>query len=528
MELLTSVRTLEGWPKDVGRMKSKDVNSLLHSSGVLKLNVCKSTHDLLLASCVEDQERESVRQLVKCTEESAYPHATDFLHCPDEFLGYSEAGEDMYHRLVDGTLDGVFVRCQLLNSGQRVNVRQNRNTSSGNTTSDGDIRTLAVGKAGKPRPDIIFMFRGTESFIVEAKKGMVAGTIQTPLDELASKHRPNALLTGDAPFIPGMAIKGTHVQFALIEPDPQHHYARFKSTRIGQILDLVSRADRVKMLIQSTVMYEVWMRLLECWPKKPGPSYAEPLVKGTAISVRKFPLKPKDTEEIFIRKELSENDDTLDWKDVRELYIIADTRKIPCLIRCHQPGLLPIKINMEQQLRLYPTGYPRSPRDARELFEMVDCVLQALEAMHEASFVHRDVRSPNVVRLPNGTWMLVDLERARRLNGDGSAEWPSDFNPEYLPVLLDVNDNEISTDDLAWIPAYDVWQLIKTVNVIIENWTNGGDDIAIKLLNAMIQHLDSDADHEKINRIHALGLRRRNVAETLRKIIEDSNPYLEQ
>ena len=45
------------------------------------------------------------------------------------------------------------------------------------------------------------------------------------------------------------------------------------------------------------------------------------------------------------------------------------------------------------------------------------CVLQALVFMHKKKVVHRDVRWPKVIRLPDGSYALVDLECMGRLGG---------------------------------------------------------------------------------------------------------------
>ncbi|KXZ55771.1 hypothetical protein GPECTOR_2g1321 [Gonium pectorale] len=77
-------------------------------------------------------------------------------------------------------------------------------------------------------------------------------------------------------------------------------------------------------------------------------------------------------------------------------------------------------------VHLAPVGAPVSgpPGTERELAQAVRGALTGLAALHSEGFVHRDVRWPNLVKLPDdGRWLLVDLEHAGR-EGDDCSQPP--------------------------------------------------------------------------------------------------------
>lgn len=59
---------------------------------------------------------------------------------------------------------------------------------------------------------------------------------------------------------------------------------------------------------------------------------------------------------------------------------------------------------------LTPLGYRRAPKTNFEILEALKAVLSALKFIHRNGFVHRDLRWPNIVRLSDASWMLIDLE----------------------------------------------------------------------------------------------------------------------
>ena len=73
------------------------------------------------------------------------------------------------------------------------------------------------------------------------------------------------------------------------------------------------------------------------------------------------------------------------------------TRGVPCLVHCiTHPKMAGDVFSVE----LEPLGYERRPSGEADLRRALWAVLQALQGMHQAGFVHRDVRWPNILREP--------------------------------------------------------------------------------------------------------------------------------
>ena len=70
---------------------------------------------------------------------------------------------------------------------------------------------------------------------------------------------------------------------------------------------------------------------------------------------------------------------------------------VPCLVHCIAPPKL---VDGVFSVELEPLGYERRPSEEADLRHALRAVLQALQGMHQAGFVHRDVRWPNILREP--------------------------------------------------------------------------------------------------------------------------------
>ncbi|CAI2197495.1 9914_t:CDS:2, partial [Funneliformis geosporum] len=61
---------------------------------------------------------------------------------------------------------------------------------------------------------------------------------------------------------------------------------------------------------------------------------------------------------------------------------------------------------------LAPVGVKRKPRTELEVKIAIRCILDALVALHELGYVHRDIRWDNILQLNDYSWILIDLECA--------------------------------------------------------------------------------------------------------------------
>jgi aminoglycoside/choline kinase family phosphotransferase len=64
-----------------------------------------------------------------------------------------------------------------------------------------------------------------------------------------------------------------------------------------------------------------------------------------------------------------------------------------------------------KRLIFKPRGQERRPANLVELFHALTNVLQALVKLHAASWMHRDIRWPNVMKSRDGenSWFLIDF-----------------------------------------------------------------------------------------------------------------------
>eukprot|EP00727_Mastigamoeba_balamuthi_P007834 m51a1_g3671 hypothetical protein (568) ;mRNA; r:273107-275218 len=100
------------------------------------------------------------------------------------------------------------------------------------------------------------------------------------------------------------------------------------------------------------------------------------------------------------------------WMQLKRLYDGLNRCKslnIARVIACAGPSDAQFHRSL---IEVAPVGVPVEPRGEDEVRAMTTDVLKALSLMHELSYGHCDVRRPNVVRLHDGSWCLIDLECA--------------------------------------------------------------------------------------------------------------------
>ena len=101
------------------------------------------------------------------------------------------------------------------------------------------------------------------------------------------------------------------------------------------------------------------------------------------------------------------------------------------------------------QLRLYPVGARVSLESSQQLCSLVNSLLATLAPVHDAGFVHRDIRLDNIVKGPGG-WILLDWELAGRENQN--VWWTGQILP---PAIRDGSEPYTCKTDL--------WQIAQLV-----------------------------------------------------------------
>ena len=96
-------------------------------------------------------------------------------------------------------------------------------------------------------------------------------------------------------------------------------------------------------------------------------------------------------------------------------------------------------------LTLRPVGVHLHIANSKELLNLIKQLLRTLTALHKQNWVHRDIRTDNLVYGPTG-WVLIDWELAAR------AGQPVFWNSAYLPP-------QVNAGQMPYTAACDLWQV---------------------------------------------------------------------
>lgn len=98
-----------------------------------------------------------------------------------------------------------------------------------------------------------------------------------------------------------------------------------------------------------------------------------------------------------------------------------------------------------------------------DVLHMARDILCALTFLHGKGYVHRDVRLPNIIRLP-GTeiFVLIDLETAGRIDKTGSANMPPESVVKRRIVELAGGISEAGVHAKRWHPVFDLQLFINS------------------------------------------------------------------
>jgi serine/threonine protein kinase len=86
-------------------------------------------------------------------------------------------------------------------------------------------------------------------------------------------------------------------------------------------------------------------------------------------------------------------------------------------------------ITLKEELRRAQT-----PPDETRLKELLAQLLDALEVLHRANAVHRDIAPDNILILPDGNPLLLDFGAARRVITDRTQTLTAILKPGYAPI----------------------------------------------------------------------------------------------
>jgi len=271
--------------------------------------------------------------------------------------------------------------------------------------------------------------------------------------DLISKTLWCPAVMGRLPYILAYAACGEKMRLYAIHPLPLTNDVQLR--RLGRELNLTSIGDASELVGWMIQIARVLTRankdivcdnvppINRVWERASG-QYSKITFRETS-------------REMFVEKCLLESDGhRVRWdgpEGLNELYNLIDAGLITGTIRLKAIIRSTSRKRNEDvsiTLLLEPIGYRYVPL-LGELRDFLTDVLTALHSMHKNGWVHRDVKLKNVVKRPDGHWILIDLEYAAKMNGTGSADWPWFDREEYPMPERNGNDRWRSEHDVKQV-----------------------------------------------------------------------------
>lgn len=249
----------------------------------------------------------------------------------------------------------------------------------------------------RTRPDTIATASGCTFLVGEDK----VDNLHAAEGDLRSKMRLlNPMFYGELKFILGYIAAGTEFQWMYIGKNgPKEVY------RVGRPLDLLNISDRCRFLLSVGYAFQLLSKMHDSIPAVPG--------RRAMFSME---VSPDGRRKIYfyddkVAKHIRDfssysADQGTDITVIKRAYVAARTcRFLP------QTVAEPIETaHGSYRVEFGPLGYECKLGSEEECRWMAQRVCQALCILHSEGLVHRDIRLPNIVRLSDTDFMLIDLE----------------------------------------------------------------------------------------------------------------------
>ncbi|CAG8696600.1 11774_t:CDS:2, partial [Gigaspora margarita] len=255
----------------------------------------------------------------------------------------------------------------------------------------------------------VLVFKGeekpTEDGLIDAEK------------ELISKMKAwNRCLYGDLKYILAYAAGGAHLQFYAIDPSFNLHI-------ISDTLNIGKLKGRVKALICIFNIHRIIRSMESLLPETVVPvwthfkrTYGDIFITDTEIEKRIHSFSAYPFSNITVLTDIYEN-----TKNMRNIIQAVKNPRI---------------VDDSYKVNFAPLGVSWKPKTEQEVKVAILCVLDALVDLHELGYVHRDVRWPNILKLTDNNWMLIDLECAGIDDGIVNFGPLEDWAPEVIETKI--------------------------------------------------------------------------------------------
>ncbi|PNW86732.1 hypothetical protein CHLRE_02g095117v5 [Chlamydomonas reinhardtii] len=254
---------------------------------------------------------------------------------------------------------------------------------------------------GRLRPN--FCFWVDDTLVFKGEVTAKSHDMRLAVEKLGSKmgHVWSPIAFGNLPYLPCYATAGPQLQFyAVLKSQPQ------QPVSISKQFDLSVVADRVEVVHHVVNVFRLlcWCLrpLLPPYPVTVGAVLERP--PGTTITI----LADRVVKKI---KYFASNNKGVEYNDLANVY--GATRHAAGLIHAIDGPTLS-ESKGTYQVVLAPLGNRRRPTNEGELRRAIQDVLHGVAALHQAGYVHRDIRWENVLCIGQDSWILSDLESVAR------------------------------------------------------------------------------------------------------------------
>jgi tRNA A-37 threonylcarbamoyl transferase component Bud32 len=193
---------------------------------------------------------------------------------------------------------------------------------------------------------------------------------------------------------------------------------------------------------------------------------AEDINLGTMVAIKEYyPVDFGDRDSTMsVRPKSERHKQTFDWgrttflQEARTLarFEHASIVRVTRVFEAHDTAYMVMRLEKGESFKAWLKNLKRPPTQ-EELDALLDPLLEALEIMHAADFLHRDIAPDNIIVRPDRTPVLLDFGSARRAVAEASHSLTGIVKAGYSPP------EQYSSDGRLQGPWTDVYALGATL-----------------------------------------------------------------
>jgi hypothetical protein len=331
---------------------------------------------------------------------------------------------------------------------------------------------------GTKRPD--FMFELDQMCVFRGEEKNPEVHINIPRKELSDKLE---WTYGDqVPYVLGYATSGYECALYAIYYDSEALEVRTQELGMYKTDDTTRRFEFLLGVLQLSRLFRGIVHLCPAAAKREF----EDIARSNGVIVR---LNVNSVVKDFSNFK-ADNKFAIDSRALVRTYNQLHELKVPRMDRLDHVS------SSGHELTFKPRGLEMKPCSLEELFIALECVLTALEVLHKAGWMHRDIRWPNVMKYKgsNPGWFLIDFADA--------ASSPQTF-PSGTHLSRAGHAPEIFVEGGEHTTAVDMWN----VGRLIDEWDG-----------QMVWQFSPARNHFMVSLLHSDPTKRPTAAQALKQL----------